>query len=128
MLLTFIVNTHAIKKDKKGITIINAFQKMLDESNRMPNKIWADKDSKSYNTSMKSWLEKNGIEMYSAHNEGKSVVAERFLRALKNKIYKHMTLVSKNVYIDKLNDIANKYNNAYHSTIKKKPVGVKSKI
>ena len=112
MLLTFIVNTDAIKKDKKGITIINAFQKILDESNRMPNKIWADKDSKS-------WLEKNGIEVYSAHNEGKSVVAERFLRALKNKIYKHMTLVSKNVYIDKLSDIAHKYNNAYHSTIKR---------
>ena len=75
---------------------------------------------------MKSWLEKNDIEMYSAHNEGKSVVAERFIRTLKNKIYKYMTSVSKNVYIDKLNYIVNKYDNTYHGTIKMKPVDVKS--
>ena len=56
--------------------------------------------------------------MYSTHNEGKSVVAERFIGTLKNKIYKYMTSVSKNIYIDKLDDIVNKYNNAYHSTIK----------
>ena len=80
---------------------------------------------------MKSWLAKNDIEMYSTHNEGKSVVAERFIRTLKNKIYKYMTSVSKDVYIDKLDDIVNiyntnKYNNTYHSTIKMKPVDVKS--
>ena len=62
--------------------------------------------------------------MYSTHNEGKSVVAERFIRTFKNIIYKYMTSVSKN--IDKLDDIANKYNNTYHSTIKMKPVDVKS--
>ena len=72
------------------------------------------------------WLEKNIIEMYSMHNVGKSVVAERFIRTLKNKIYKYMTSVSKNAYIDKLADIVNKYNNTYHSTIKMKPVRVKS--
>ena len=77
---------------------------------------------------MKSWLEKNSIEMYSAHNERKSVVAERFIIALKNKIYKYMTSVSKNVYIDKLDDIVNEYNSTYHSTIKLKPVYVKSNI
>ena len=60
--------------------------------------------------------------MFSTHNEGKSVVAERFIRTLKNKIYHYMTSISKNVYIDKLNDIVNKYNNTYHSTIKMKPV------
>ena len=64
--------------------------------------------------------------MYSTHNEGKCVVAERFIRTLKNKIYKYMTLVSKNVYIDKLDDMVNKYNNTYHSTGKMKPVDVKS--
>ena len=69
-------------KDKKGITITNAFQKFLDESNRKPNKIWADKGSKFYNRSLKSWLEKSAIEMYSAHNKGKSVVAKRFIRTL----------------------------------------------
>ena len=77
---------------------------------------------------MKSWLEKNAIEMYSTHNEGKSAVAERFIRTLKNKIYEYMTSVSKNVYIDKLDDIVNKYNNTYHSTIKMKPVDIISNI
>ena len=64
--------------------------------------------------------------MYSIHNEGKLVVAEKFIRTLQNKIYKYMTSVSKNVYFDKLDDIVNKYNNAYHRTIKMKPVDVKA--
>ena len=63
--------------------------------------------------------------MYSIHNEGKSVVAERFIRTLKNKIYKYMTAISRNAYIDKLDDIVNEYNNTYHRIIKMKPVGVK---
>ena len=69
---------------------------------------------------MKSWLEKNDIERYSIHNEGKSVVTERFIRTLKNKIYKYMTATSKNLYIGKLDDAVNKYNNTYHRTIKVK--------
>ena len=75
---------------------------------------------------MKLWLEKNSVELYSTHNEGKSAVAERFIRTLKNKIYKYMTSISKYVYIDKLDDIVNKYINTYHSTIKMKPADVKS--
>ena len=63
--------------------------------------------------------------MYSIHNEGKSVVAERFIRTLKTKIYKYMTSISKNVYIDKLDDMVNEYNNTYYRTIKMKPVEVK---
>ena len=63
--------------------------------------------------------------MYSTHNEGKSVVAERFIRTLKNKVYKYMTSISKNVYIDKLDNIVDKYNNTYHTTIKMKPIDVK---
>ena len=63
--------------------------------------------------------------MHSTHNEGKSVVAERFIRTLKSKIYKYMTSISKNVYIDKLDDIVNKYNNTYHTTIKMKHIDVK---
>ena len=110
---------------KKGITITDGFQKNLDESNRKPNKIWLGKGSKLYNRPMKLWLEKNGIERYSMHNAGKSVIAEIFIRTLKNKIYKYMTSISKTVYIDKLDDIVNKYNNTY-STIKMKPVDVKS--
>ena len=67
---------------------------------------------------MKSELEKNDIETYSAHNEGKSAVAERLIRALKNNIYKYMNSVSKNVYIDKLDklNVVNKCNNTHHST------------
>ena len=73
---------------------------------------------------MKPWLEKNAIEIYSIHNEGKSVVAEIFMRNLKNKIYKYFN-IKKNVYIDKLNDIVNKYNSTYHRTIKVKPADIK---
>ena len=100
--------------------IVDAFQKVLKEFDRRPKKIWVDKGSKFYNNSFKKWLKDNDIEMYSIHNEGKSVVAERFIKTLKTKIYKYMTSMSKNVYIDKLDDIVNKYNNAYHKTIKMK--------
>ena len=96
-------------KDKKGITITNAFQYFLDETNRKPNKIWVDKGTEFSNRLMQSFLQNNNIEIYSTHNEGKSVVAERFIRTLKNKIYKYMNSISKNVYIDKLYDIVNKY-------------------
>ena len=75
---------------------------------------------------MKSYLEKDDIEMYSELYERKSVVAERFIRTLKNKIHIYVTSVSKNFYIDKLDDIVNKYNNTYHSTIKMKPADAKS--
>ena len=85
----------------------------------------ADEGSEFYNRSMKSWLEKNAVEMYSTHSEGKYVIAERFIRTLRNKIYKYMTSISKNVYIDKLDDIVNKYRNTYHRTIKMKPDVVK---
>ena len=80
-------------KDKRGATVTNAFQKILDSSKRKTNKIWVDQGSEFYNNSFKKWLKDNGISMYSTHNEGKSVVAERFIRILKNKIYKHMTSI-----------------------------------
>ena len=92
-------------KDKKGISIVNAFQKILKESDREPNEIWVDKGSEFYNNSFKKWLQDNDITMDSTNNVGKSVIAERFIRTLKNKIYKYMTSISKNVYIDKLDDI-----------------------
>ena len=81
----------------------------MDESNRKPNKVWVDKGSEFYNRSMKSWLVKIDIEMYSTHNEGRSVVVERFVITLKNKIFKYMTSISQNVYIDKLDDIVETY-------------------
>ena len=98
---------------------------MLKESNRKPKKIWVDKGSKFSNNSFKKWLQDNDIVMYSTSNKGKCVVAERFIRTIKNKIYKYMTSISKNVYIDKLDNIAKKYNKTYHKSIKMKPVDVK---
>ena len=81
--------------------------------------------SEFYKTSFKKWLQDNEIVMYSTHNEGKSIVAERFIKTLKNKIYKYIASISQNAYIDKLNDIVNEYNNTYHTKIKMKPIDVK---
>ena len=110
-------------EDKKGTSIVNAFQKIISKE-RKPNKIWVDQWSKFYNQSFKDFLKINNIEMYSTFNEGKSVVAERFIRTLKNKIFEHMTAISKNVYVDVLDDIVNEYNNTIHRTIKMKPIEV----
>ena len=110
-------------KDKKGTTIANAFQSILGSSKRKLNKIWVDQGSEFYNTHFKKWLKGNKIEVYSTHNEEKSVVAERFIRTLKNKIYKHITAISKIVYFDVLDDIVD---DAYHRTIKMKPIDVKN--
>ena len=78
-------------KDKKGISILNAFDKIIKQYNRKPNKIWVDQGGEFYNKIFKKWLSDNDIIMYSTYNEGKSVVAERFIRTLKSKLYKHMT-------------------------------------
>ena len=113
-------------EDKKGVSIVNAFQKnSARESARKPHKIWVDKGSEFYSSHFEKWLKNNSIEMYSTHNEGKSVVAERFITTIKNKICKCMTSISKNVYIGKLHDIVYKYNNTYHRTIKMEPTDVK---
>ena len=111
--------------DKKGVSIVNTFQKGLKQSARKPNKIRVDKGGKFYNNSFKKSLQDNDIEMYSTNNAGKSVIAERFIRTLKDKICKYMTSISKNVYIDKLDAIVIEYNNIYHSTITIKPIDVK---
>ena len=84
-------------KDKKEITITNAFQKIFDVSKRKLNKIWVGKCSEFCNRSMKSWIQNNDIEIYSTLSKGKSVVAERFIRTLKSKIYKYINSASKNV-------------------------------
>ena len=113
-------------KDKKGISIVNAFDKIIKQSNRKPNKIWVDQGSEFYNRDFKKWLSDNNIIMYSTDNEGKSVVAERFIRTLKNKLYTHMTATGKNVYYNVLDNVVSKYNNTKHSTIKMKPIDVKN--
>ena len=111
-------------KDKKGISIVNAFDKIINQSNRKPNKIWVDQGGEFYNNVLEKWLSDNDINMYSTYNEGKSVVAERFIRTLKIKLYKHMTATDKNVHYDVLDDVVNKYNNTKHSSIKMKPIDV----
>ena len=113
-------------KEKEVVSIFNAFQKILYNLARKPNNVWVDKRSGFYNNFFKKWLKDNDIEMYLIQTERKSAVAEKFIRTLKTKIYKYMTSISKNVYIDKLDDIVNEYNNAYHRTIKMKVVDVKN--
>ena len=97
-------------KDKKGTSITNAFNKIIKQSNRKPNKRWVDQGGEFYSRHFKKWLSSNDIIMYSTFNEGKSVVAER---------YKHMTATGKNVYYSFLDDIVNEYNNTKDNTIKK---------
>ena len=113
-------------KDKKGISVTNGFNKIIKQSGRKPNKIWVDQGSEFYNHVFKRCLSRNNVIMYSTYNEGKSVVAERFIRTLKNKLYKHMTATGKNVYYDVLDDIVNEYNNTKHNTIKMKPKDVEN--
>ena len=120
-------------KDKRWISIVKAFQKTISEGSAAeskggckPNKMWVDQSGEFYNKLFKRFLEISNIEMYSTYNEGKFVVAERFIRTLKNKIFKPMTAVSKNVYFYVLDDIVNKYNNTVHRTIKMKPIDVTS--
>ena len=105
-------------KYKKVENIVNAFKSILKDPNRKPNKIWVGKGSQFYNNSFKKWLQDNDIVMNSTNNEGKSVIAERFIRTLENEIYKYMTLISKIVYINKLDGIVSEYNNTYHRAIK----------
>ena len=96
----------------------------MSDSNRKPSKIWVDQGSEFYNNVFKDFLKIDNIEMYSTYNEGKSVVAERFIGTLKNKIFKHMTAISEKVYFDMLDDIVDKYNNTVHKTIKMKPIDI----
>ena len=112
-------------KDKRGISIVNALQKIISKG-RKQNKIWVDHGREFYSKLFKRFLKINAIEMYSTYNKGKSVVTERFIRTLKNKIFKHTTAVSKNIYFDVLGDIIDKYDNTVDKTIKMKPIDVTS--
>ena len=106
---------------------IDAFQSILKKSNRKPNKIWVDQGSEFYSNVFKKFLKDNHISMYSIYNEGKSVVAERFIRSLKNKIYKRMTAISKNLYFDDLDDIVEQMLTVeLLKTMNMKPIDVKS--
>ena len=104
-------------KYKIGISIVNAFPKIISKI-RKSNKIWVGQRDEFYNNLFKRFLENNKIEMYSTYNAEKSVFAEAFIRTLKNKMFKHMTSISKNVYFHVLFDIVKKNNNTVHKTIK----------
>ena len=108
-------------KDKKIITVTKAFKEILDEYRRKPNKIWVYNRSEFFNRSMKSWLQDNNMEMYSTHNEEKSVVAERFIRTLKENLQMY-DFNNEECVFDKLADTANKYSNTYHRVIEMKPL------
>ena len=100
-------------KDKRGISIVNAFQKIVSKGRKL-NKIWVNQGGEFYNNLLKIFLKIDNIKMYLTYNEVKPVVAERLVRTLKNKIFKHITAVSKNIYFDVLDYIVNKYNNIVH--------------
>ena len=104
-------------KDKKGTSIVNVFTKIISKG-RKPNKILLDQGSEFYDNSFKDFLKKSNIEMYSTYKKGKSVVAQKLIRTLKNKTFKHMTAISKNVYFDVIDDIFDKYNNTVIELLK----------
>ena len=116
-----LVNMHWLlarlsSKDKRGITLVNTFEKITPKG-RKPNNInniWVDQDAEFYNNFLWKFLKINNIEMYSTYNEGKSVAAERFIATLKNKIFKHMISVSSNVYFNVLVAIISKYKDTVH--------------
>ena len=91
-------------KDKKRVSIVNAFETILGNLKRKPNKIWVDQGHEFYNSQFKKFFKESNIQMYSICNERKYVVAETIFKTLKNRIYKHMADVSKNVYFDVLDD------------------------
>ena len=113
-------------KDKRGVSIVKGFEEIIDDSSREPNKIWVDQGGEFYNKVFKNWFNDKGTEMYSTYNEDKSVVAERFIRTLKNKLYKHVTSIGKDVYYDILDDVVKKYNNTVNRSIGMKPKDVSS--
>ena len=95
---------------------------IVNESNRKPNKLWADQGREFYNKLMQEWLNNNDILMYSTHNEGKSVIAERFIKTLKSTIYKKRTASDNKFHLPYLNKLADQYYSTYHHSINKKPI------
>ena len=91
-------------KDKKRVSTVNTFETVLRNLKRKPNKIWVDQGREFYNSQFKKFFKESNIQMYSICNERKYVVAETIFKTLKNRIYKHMADVSKNVYFDVLDD------------------------
>lgn len=113
-------------KGERVISFTNAIQKIWGNFCRTPNKIWVDKGNDFYNSSIKSRLHNNNIEIYSTRNDGQPGVAERFVKTIKIKACMHMTSASKNIYNDKSDKIVVKYINIFRIKIKVKPINVNS--
>ena len=109
-------------KDKNGKTVFNAFSKIVNESNRKPNKLWIDQGREFYNKFIKHSLTNNDLLVYSTHKEGKSVIPKIFIKTLKAKIYKKMTANDSKFYLPYLNKLLDQYNNTYHCSVNKKPI------
>ena len=109
-------------KDKKSKPVLNAFIEIVNESNRKPNKLWVDQGKEFYNKLMQESLDNNGILMYSTHNEVNSVIAEKFIKTLKVKIYKKRTANDSKSYFPYSNKLIDQYNNTYYHSINKKPI------
>ena len=104
-------------KDKKGLTVEEAFKQIVQQSGRIPKHIWVDEGKEFYNKNMNEWLQKNNITRYSTHGEHKSAVVERFNRTLKEIMWKRFTAQNTRRWIDMLDKLLHEYNNNFHSTI-----------
>ena len=114
-------------KDKKGITIKNALEKIFNE--RKPKFLWTDRGTEFYNKQVQDLLNENNIKLYSTNNsEIKSAVVERFNRTFKNMMYKKFTENNNTIFYNILDELVNNYNNKYHSTIKMTPIEGSKKI
>ena len=109
-------------KDTKVTRLLNAFIKIVNESNRKQNKLGVDQGREFYNKLMLEWLNNNDILMYYTYNEGKSVISESFIKTLKAKIYKKMTANDRKSSLPYLNKLVDQYNNTYYHSINKKPI------
>ena len=109
-------------KDKKGLTVVQAFKQIVKQSGRIPKHIWVDKGKEFYNKNMDEWLQENNIIRYSTYGEHKSAVVERFNRTLKEIMWKRFTAENTRKWIDMLDKLLHDYNNRIHSTIGMTPV------
>lgn len=109
-------------KDKKGLTVVQAFKQVVKQSGRIPKHIWVDKGKEFYNKNMDEWLKENDIIRYSTYGEHKSAVVERFNRTLKTNMWKRFTAENTRNWIDMLDQLLHEYNNRLHSTISMPPV------
>ena len=107
-------------KNKKGKTVLNGFIEIVNESNDKPNKLWVAQGREFNNKLMQEWLDNYNVLMYSTHNQGKSVTADRFIKTLKPKIYKGITANDSKSYLPYLNNLVDQQNNTYDHSINKK--------